>query len=197
VWNRQRRDEVLIDVDDVALSHETRMRWNAADDWIWSSEQTHEALIDRETFRAAQARLTGGVATRAERGPRPTSRTYQLTGLVHCGLCGRRMEGSWNHGRPHCRCRRGRADAGATHPAAAYLREDLVTTRLDQWICQVFDPANMDTTVDALTEAASQSSPGEEASPTAARATLQSCDDRLAKYRAALEADADAATVAA
>ena len=29
VWNRQRRDEVLIDVvDDVALGHETKMRWN-------------------------------------------------------------------------------------------------------------------------------------------------------------------------
>jgi hypothetical protein len=28
VWNRQRRDEVLIDVEDVALGHATKMRWN-------------------------------------------------------------------------------------------------------------------------------------------------------------------------
>jgi DNA invertase Pin-like site-specific DNA recombinase len=29
VWNRQRRDEVLIDINDVALGHQTRQRWNA------------------------------------------------------------------------------------------------------------------------------------------------------------------------
>ncbi|NOY55919.1 MAG: hypothetical protein GXP34_08025 [Actinobacteria bacterium] len=34
VWNRQRRDETLIDVNDVALGHQTRMRWNNPDDWI-------------------------------------------------------------------------------------------------------------------------------------------------------------------
>jgi hypothetical protein len=28
VWNKQRKDEVLIDVEDVALGHESRMRWN-------------------------------------------------------------------------------------------------------------------------------------------------------------------------
>jgi hypothetical protein len=28
VWNRVRTDEVLIDVDDVALGHENRHRWN-------------------------------------------------------------------------------------------------------------------------------------------------------------------------
>ncbi len=35
VWNRQRRDEVLIDVDDVALGHQTKLRWNEPGDWIW------------------------------------------------------------------------------------------------------------------------------------------------------------------
>jgi len=28
VWNRQRTDEVLIDVEDIALGHENRHRWN-------------------------------------------------------------------------------------------------------------------------------------------------------------------------
>ncbi|MGH3664899.1 MAG: recombinase family protein [Egibacteraceae bacterium] len=37
VWNRQRRDEVLIYVDDVALGHETKQRWNRERDWIWSA----------------------------------------------------------------------------------------------------------------------------------------------------------------
>ena len=34
VWNRQRRDEVLLDVDDVAAGHETKLRWNDQSDWI-------------------------------------------------------------------------------------------------------------------------------------------------------------------
>jgi DNA invertase Pin-like site-specific DNA recombinase len=33
IWNRQRTDEVLIDVENVALGHTAKMRWNAADQW--------------------------------------------------------------------------------------------------------------------------------------------------------------------
>ena len=31
-----------LDVDDVALGHETKLRWNDRADWIWSTEPTHE-----------------------------------------------------------------------------------------------------------------------------------------------------------
>jgi len=34
VWNRQRKDEVLLDVHDVALGHTTVMRWNDRNKWI-------------------------------------------------------------------------------------------------------------------------------------------------------------------
>lgn len=54
VWNKQRKDEVLIDVEDVALGHETKLRWNDPKDWIWSDEPTHEALIDPDTFAHAR-----------------------------------------------------------------------------------------------------------------------------------------------
>jgi hypothetical protein len=37
VWNRQRKDEVLVDVEDVALGHETKLRWNSADAWVRSA----------------------------------------------------------------------------------------------------------------------------------------------------------------
>src|SRR6201985_2752380 len=36
VWNKQRKDEVLIDVEDVALGHTTKLRWNDGDKWLWS-----------------------------------------------------------------------------------------------------------------------------------------------------------------
>ena len=43
VWNRQRKHEVLLDVDDVALGHITKMRWNPTDKWIWSEHTVHPA----------------------------------------------------------------------------------------------------------------------------------------------------------
>jgi site-specific DNA recombinase len=41
VWNRQRRDEELLDVDDVAAGYQSRMKWNPREEWVWSKEQTH------------------------------------------------------------------------------------------------------------------------------------------------------------
>jgi site-specific DNA recombinase len=57
VWGRQRRDEVLLDVNDVAAGHVSRMRWNDPDRWIWSTQPTHQPLVDQATFRAVQARI--------------------------------------------------------------------------------------------------------------------------------------------
>jgi hypothetical protein len=57
VWGRQRRDEVLLDVNDVAAGHVTRMRWNNPDRWTWSTHFTHQPLIDQATYRAVQARI--------------------------------------------------------------------------------------------------------------------------------------------
>jgi recombinase len=54
IWNKRRKDEVLIDVDDVGLGHETRMRWNPPDKWVWSAERVHEPLVDTDTFERAQ-----------------------------------------------------------------------------------------------------------------------------------------------
>jgi hypothetical protein len=43
--SKQRKDEVLIDVADVALGNVTKMRWNDASQWIWSDEVTHPPII--------------------------------------------------------------------------------------------------------------------------------------------------------
>src|SRR6266704_988759 len=45
VWNKQRKDEILLDVNDVAAGYETRMRWNQASSWIWSDTIAHQPLI--------------------------------------------------------------------------------------------------------------------------------------------------------
>src|ERR1700760_2631402 len=50
VWNKQRKDEVLIDVEDVALGHTTKLRWNDSDKWLWSNKIVHPPIIDRDDF---------------------------------------------------------------------------------------------------------------------------------------------------
>jgi len=81
VWGRQRRDEVLVDVEDVAAGHRTRMRWNEEDAWIRSPELAHKPLIGPELFEAARARRAANGRT-AIRKPRRTPRPYLLRGLV-------------------------------------------------------------------------------------------------------------------
>jgi site-specific DNA recombinase len=76
VWNRQRKDEVLIDVEDVALGHETHMRWNDQSSWVWSTDVVHPALISMEDFEQVQEMLKSqgrGKDRTRERVRRPMS----------------------------------------------------------------------------------------------------------------------------
>src|SRR6266496_4040814 len=92
VWNKQRKDEVLIDVDDVALGHQTRMWWNDPDAWIYSTAVVHTPLVDDEMFRQVQARLAAKKADQTgPREPKRSPHSYQLRGRMHCGICQRRM----------------------------------------------------------------------------------------------------------
>src|SRR6266702_1011401 len=79
VWNKQRRDEVLLDIDDVAAGHVSRMRWNPKDQWLYSAEPTHEALVSRETFDQAQARVAARSPT-SPRAAQTSPRPYALRG---------------------------------------------------------------------------------------------------------------------
>ncbi len=198
VWNRQRRDEVLMDVEDVAAGHETKLRWNDRSDWIWSTDQAHEAIIDPEMFaRAESMRAAGAHRPNTTKRPR-AKRTYQLSGLITCGLCGRRMQGTFNNGREHYRCQFATEYAlakGIDHPRTVYLREDRVTAALDAWIAEVFDEDNAAATCDAMAMAQAPDE-GAAARQEAACRKIADCDSRLAKYRAALDAGADALVVA-
>jgi site-specific DNA recombinase len=46
VWNRQRTDEVLLNVDNVAMGHTSVLRWNDPTKWIISKDQAHTPLVD-------------------------------------------------------------------------------------------------------------------------------------------------------
>ncbi|WP_214659786.1 recombinase family protein [Streptomyces malaysiensis] len=94
VWNKQRKEERLLDVDDVALGHRTSMTHNPAEAWIRSNEPAHEAIISPDLFdtartvRQQRARTQG----RQERAGKHSARPYVLRGRIRCTLCGRKMQ---------------------------------------------------------------------------------------------------------
>jgi DNA invertase Pin-like site-specific DNA recombinase len=196
VWGRQRRDEVLVDVEDVAAGHRTRLRWNDEDAWVRSPGVAHEPLISQEVFEAARARRAANGRTTI-RKPRRTPRPYLLRGLLRCGLCARRMQGSWNHEQTYYRCRYPTEYAlprRVQHPLTVYVREAQIVSPLDDWIVGIFEPDRLEETCRALTEA-QEPAPEGDGRAEAARRTLADYDARLERYREALEAGTDPAVV--
>ncbi|MFE9191039.1 recombinase family protein [Micromonospora sp. NPDC007208] len=197
VWNKQRTDEVLLDVDDVALGHTGVMRWNPRDKWVISKEITHPPIIDEATFEQAQTllarhRLGLDIPQRQRRARNP----YVFRGLNYCAACNRRMQGQYNHGAAYYRCRFPQEYALANdvdHPRNVYLREETLTDPLDTWLATAFHPDQIENTITAMGDAQLADHP----SPaiTAARATITECDAKLQRYRAALDAGADPSIV--
>lgn len=119
VWNRhasgrQRRAG--------GTAHRTRPRGLAVlQQCVISRTAAHPPLVSETDFLAAQG-------IRAARPAKDgTRRTYLLAGLVACGVCGRRMDSHWVHGRPGYRCRHGHTTSRPrqpSHPRNLYIRED-------------------------------------------------------------------------
>jgi site-specific DNA recombinase len=199
VWNRQRRDEVLVSIDDVALGHETKMRWNNRADWIWSAKPAHEAIITPDTFAATHEHLTAGANRPVSRRPRSDAREpYALRGLLFCGLCGRRMQGSTAHGTLRYRCRYP-AEYALTekykHPRQVYVNEQAIVHELDCWLASLFDTEHLDQTCEHLAAASAAPDDGDTARREIAQRKVANCDRRLSRYRAALDSGADPAVV--
>ena len=98
MWNKQRKDEVLIDVEDVALGHTTKLRWNETDKWLWSDKIVQPPIIDRDVFDQVQAMVAGArqQARRAQAAP-PASTPTRCAACLRCGLCGRKMSAQMNN----------------------------------------------------------------------------------------------------
>jgi hypothetical protein len=64
VWNKQLKNEVLIDVEDVALGHTTKLRWSESGKWRWSEKIVQPPIIDRADFDQVQALIAGRAGRR-------------------------------------------------------------------------------------------------------------------------------------
>jgi site-specific DNA recombinase len=192
VWNRQRRDEVLIDVEDVALGHQTKMRWNSPGEWVWSEHDTHPGLVSVEDFDAVRAIFAGAQrsAVRKERTRHP----YLLSGRMTCAICGRKMQGSWNNAQPYYRCTfpAQYAVTAEQHARTIYVRERSVTAGLDTWLSSLFDQDHLDTTCAELASASQAPPEDHGARELDLRRRLKGCETKLARYRDVLERGTDA-----
>ncbi|MEV6823341.1 recombinase family protein [Amycolatopsis sp. NPDC051102] len=93
-----------------------------------SAKAAHPALVTEQDFVAAQhvraARPAGDGQTRR----------FALAGLIHCGVCDRRLDSHWNHGRPTYRCRHGHTStqrASQPRPKTLYIREDHLVDQIN------------------------------------------------------------------
>lgn len=139
VWNRR------------AHGKSTGTRRRPPDQWVWSPEPTHPAIITLEQYaQAAQiAAYHEGSRDGADPNRHPrTARTYVLRSHIwcaHCGwrLCGRTIKGRW----VYYRCPAVEADPVGVlrripdHPKSLYVREDyLLDGILDFFAERIFHP---------------------------------------------------------
>ena len=110
------------------------------------------------------------------------------------------MQSHWAHDVPYCRCRFPAEYALANrvqHPVNVYLREDQLLGEVTGWLAREFAPHRLRRTITdlaaaQLAEPAVRPDDHEEIA-----LMIAECDRKLASYRAALDAGASPATVAA
>ena len=186
VWNRQRRDEVLLDVEDVALGYETRMRWNDETAWVVSQGLAHEPLVDDELAAAVRERLAARARSTGPRAAHVADREYPLRGLLSCALCGRRMQGTMRGTRAYYRCPNSSAAHGEGR-VSLYLREAVPVRLVDEWLAAELAAEAQATTATELAERCGPT-PDEQERITAARARVAEIDRKIARLAEAFDA---------
>ncbi|WP_085067373.1 recombinase family protein [Catenuloplanes japonicus] len=124
VWNRQRIDHHETTPGNKrtrAAGQKPTHCANPREDWEISTEIAHPPLVSEADFLAVQQ------ITALPQPDDGNSNRYQLTGLIICGICSRRADGHWVHGRASYRCRHGHnsaSNATPGRPKNLYIRED-------------------------------------------------------------------------
>ncbi|WP_310971676.1 recombinase family protein [Amycolatopsis sp. 505] len=196
IFGRWTKHETLLDPEDVAAGHVVRFKRAAPDRIVRTREQAHPAIVSVETFTQAQlvrrSKSAGGLKTarKAERGARNTARSYLLRGLIRCGVCGRKMQGTTIRKGAYYRWTSRTMAPGSLqlteHPKTVNLREGVVVEALNGWLHELFHPDNRDRTAAALL--GSDGSKAGCGPLEAARNRLADAEARLQRYQAAIAA---------
>ena len=127
VWNRRAR------------KGKGKNRANPVEEWVWSPEPVHEALVDLETFVLAQQVAPERERSRASAGvnshPRAT-RVYPLRSYLFCELCGRRMCGRAPRGTSYYVCAPKSGYTAEGHPgnASIWVREEALVRGVNAFL---------------------------------------------------------------
>ncbi|MEV5413165.1 recombinase family protein [Thermopolyspora sp. NPDC052614] len=114
--------------------------------WVWSSRPTHEPLVGKEIFLAAQQVAPSRERSRSSAGANTahpaTHRSYPLRSYIICAACGRRMFGKTRTPYTYYTCTPAKSHRPAGHPPAVYVREDALLAGISDFFAQrVFNPA--------------------------------------------------------
>lgn len=192
----QKKDK-LLDPADVAAGRVSRRVAAPPESWILA-EGVIPPLVTAEVWEAAQPR--GGVMVPGPRPDRPTNPRYALRGLMWCGACGRRMQGSHvrrpsGAERIHYRCVLNANYPSAPHARSMAVAEARILPPLDAWLGDVFAPDRVDDTIAAMLAAAGETS-AEPLELRRAQARAKEARQTLDRYIAGLKAGVDPALVA-
>jgi DNA invertase Pin-like site-specific DNA recombinase len=124
------------------------------DQWLWTPEPAHPAIIDRPTWDAAQGEGQAHSTSTDTPGlsNHPAAKTvYPLRGIIRCHHCGRRLTGRRVTGRrgqitlyydcPHNPSNPRHAANFPDHPKCIKIRQDLLAARLAEFFdTRIFGP---------------------------------------------------------
>ena len=147
VWNRQRKDEVLLDVANVADGYETKMRWNDQGSWVWSEKTAHEPLVSTGDFEAAQTIQAGNGRSRTHREResvrRPTCSAADCTAESADAKCKPSTPAAPSTTAAATPANTPSPTTSSTPPTSTSARTRSCPI-LDTWLCKVFAPHRID-----------------------------------------------------
>ncbi len=205
VSGRTKKKDVLLDPDVPALGHVTRQQWQQRDEWVTSTVQAYDAIVEEQIWHRVQALVASNTRTKAVTPSRRThagvrrsdSSRYPLAGLVICDACGKRLQGNTVRGYSLYRCRVSSDYASPLkdHPPCLSVREDRLLAHIDQWLSKLFTPENIEATAASIVTADSEDR-REDPEVARARITLVESERKLAKHLDGLEAGIPAEVIA-
>jgi site-specific DNA recombinase len=205
VSGRTKKKDVLLDPDVPALGHVTRQQWQQRDEWVTSSVQAYDAIVEVQIWHRVQALVASNTRTKAVTPSRRThagvrrsdSSRYSLAGLVVCDACGKKLQGNTVRGYSLYRCRVSSDYASPLkdHSPCLSVREDRLLAHIDQWLSKLFTPENIEATATSIVTADSEDR-REDPEVARARITLVESERKLAKHLDGLEAGIPAEVIA-
>jgi site-specific DNA recombinase len=118
---------------------------NPPEAWVWSGKLSHESLVTKDVFLAAQKvaperERSRSTSTANTKHP-ATTRSYCLRSFVICSLCDRRMFGKVRRNTVYYACEPSRAYRPPGHPTSLWVREEHLLNGIAEFFAEkIFSP---------------------------------------------------------